>query len=301
MACRYDIHCTHVASGCQLGGTVPCLSWFKVPVGLALAASSVPPPNPTSGDPGGRVVWTGLRPGIMRTLAIYAEFRRLSRLIVSLLFTICTGWLTTASQIRPDPEHIIIVPSRSFLIETPDSAAQLITLLRTIGLTRPRFSISSIEDITRKRGWGVTPSRTYPIKGLDYLTHFRLLSIIRPCEGPGSEMATQVGSTTCGHVNPPDRNSHTTLDMTTFAWGITRREFVAANRCSKVPILRLGPHERNRSCLKVGYLVIFIPKALLQRYYNWRTFIQELNCKGIQIFLYGKWSAEDMSSVLMEF
>nr|CAD7404735.1 unnamed protein product [Timema cristinae] len=45
--------------------------------------------------------------------------------------------------------------------------------------------------------------------------------------------------------------------------GIAEREVVAASGCRKVPILRPGPHERNRSFLKVGYPVIVIPKALL--------------------------------------
>nr|CAD7447633.1 unnamed protein product [Timema bartmani] len=57
---------------------------------------------------------------------------------------------------------------------------------------------------------------------------------------------------------------------------IAEREVVAASGCRKVPILRPGPRERNRSFLKVGYPVIVIPKALLLRYYNRRTFTQEL-------------------------
>nr|CAD7198304.1 unnamed protein product [Timema douglasi] len=60
----------------------------------------------------------------------------------------------------------------------------------------------------------------------------------------------QVGATTYGPVNCPDERPHTTLDMTTFTWGIAGREVIAASGCGKVPILRPGLHERNRSFLK---------------------------------------------------
>nr|CAD7198246.1 unnamed protein product [Timema douglasi] len=63
---------------------------------------------------------------------------------------------------------------------------------------------------------------------------------------------TQFGTTTYGPVNCPDERPYTMLDMTTFAWGIAEREVVGASGCRKVPILRPGPHERNRSFLKVG-------------------------------------------------
>nr|CAD7575668.1 unnamed protein product [Timema californicum] len=54
-------------------------------------------------------------------------------------------------------------------------------------------------------------------------------------------------------IKEPVRRDETTLDKPTFAWVIVRREVIAASGCRKVPILRWGPRERNRSFLKVGY------------------------------------------------
>nr|CAD7432798.1 unnamed protein product [Timema monikensis] len=90
---------------------------------------------------------------------------------------------------------------------------------------------------------------------LDGLAHFRLLSLIRPCEGPDSEFPAWFGSTVPADnpVNPSNGEPHTTLDMTTVTWGSARRKVIAASGCRKVPILRPDPYERNQSFLMIGY------------------------------------------------
>nr|CAD7401604.1 unnamed protein product [Timema cristinae] len=268
------------------------------------------------------------------------------RCIMSLLSEICTGWLTTALQLlmfefltletaprvrdkQPDPKHA--ETCSDLLWKGRSHRGQLLIYFLngyTVEVKTSDHSLANIEEyvvfhlslyfgcviqryfhITKKRGWGLTTSWTFSNIGQDDLTRFRLLSILRACEGPGRFGSTvladskvsaatmevamsfwgttsrviQVVSTTCGPVNPPDGKPHMTLDMATFSWGSARREVIAASGNRKVPILNSGPHEHNRSFLKVGYPVIVIPEALILRYYNRRTFIQELNCKGIQM------------------
>nr|CAD7449410.1 unnamed protein product [Timema bartmani]CAD7462400.1 unnamed protein product [Timema tahoe] len=139
--------------------------------------------------------------------------------------------------------------------------------------TGHRFSFSSTRDITRKRGLGLTTSWNFFKIGLDGLTRFYLLTLKRLFEKPGSEFPTGFGNmvpadsklsaATKESAMPYVRNN---LHSTRI--GIAEREVIAASGCRKVPILRLGPRERNQSFLKVGYPVIVIPRPF---YYDITT------------------------------